>query len=134
GLAFNGSSARVNVPDAPLLDLTSAMTLGAWVKPTTGTSSWRDVIYKGNDNYFLEATSTSTARPVAGATIAGVDQQATGTVAIAANTFTHLATTYDGSAVRLFVNGTQVASKAATGSIAPSTNQLQIGGDNIYGN
>ena len=48
------------------------------------------------------------------------------------NTFTHLAATYDGAAVRLFVNGTQVASKAATGSIAPSTNQLQIGGDSLH--
>ena len=135
GLAFNGSSARVNVQDAPSLDLTSAMTLEAWVKPTTVTSSWRDVIYKGNDNYYLMATSSpgGTARPVGGATIAGVHQEAFGTVAITANTFTHLATTYDGSAVRLFVNGTQVASKAATGSIATSTNQLQIGGDSIYG-
>ena len=133
GLAFNGSSARVNVQDTPSLDLTTAMTLEAWVKPTTVTSSWRDVIYKGNDNYYLEATSTSTARPVGGATIAGVHPQATGTVAIAANTFTHLATTYDGSAIRLFVNGTQVASTAATGSIATSTKQLQIGGDGIYG-
>ena len=35
--------------------------------------------------------------------------------------------------VRLFVNGTLVASKAATGSIATSSNQLQIGGDSIYG-
>ena len=49
------------------------------------------------------------------------------------NTLTHLATTYDGSALRLFVNGAQVGSKAATGSIATSTNPLQIGGDSIHG-
>jgi glucose/arabinose dehydrogenase/PKD repeat protein len=135
GLAFNGSSARVNVPDAPSLDLTSAMTLEAWVKPTTVTSSWRDVIFKGDDNYYLMASSSpgGTARPVGGAIIAGVHREAFGTVAITANTFTHLATTYDGSAVRLFVNGTQVASTTATGSIATSTNPLQIGGDSIYG-
>ena len=36
-------------------------------------------------------------------------------------------------AVRLFVNGTQVASTAKTGTIASSTNPLQIGGDTIYG-
>jgi glucose/arabinose dehydrogenase/chitodextrinase len=133
GLTFNGSSARVNVPDSASLDLTTAMTLEAWVMPTTVTSAWRDVIYKGNDNYYLMATSSRTARPVGGATISGIHQEATGTAPIAVNTFTHLATTYDGSLVRLFVNGTQVASKAATGSIATSTNQLQIGGDSIYG-
>jgi len=139
GLSFNGSSSRVNVPDSPSLDLTTAMTLEAWVKPTTVTSKWRDVIYKGNvlgtphDNYLLMATSIRTAKPVGGALISGVHQEATGTAAIAANTFTHLATTYDGSTVRLFVNGTQVASKAATGSIATSNDQLQIGGDSIFG-
>ena len=37
------------------------------------------------------------------------------------------------TAVRLFVNGTQVASTAKTGAIATSTNPLQIGGDSIYG-
>ena len=35
--------------------------------------------------------------------------------------------------MRLYVNGTQVASPAKTGAIATSTNPLQIGGDSIYG-
>src|SRR5262249_9613889 len=38
-----------------------------------------------------------------------------------------------GSAVRLYVNGTLAASKAETGSLAASSNPLQIGGDSIYG-
>ena len=29
------------------------MTLEAWVYPTSVTNKWRDVIYKGNDNYYL---------------------------------------------------------------------------------
>ena len=33
------------------------MTLEAWVNPTTVSSAWRDVVYKGNDNYYLMATS-----------------------------------------------------------------------------
>src|SRR4051812_10974791 len=32
-LSLNGSSARLNVPDAASLDLTSGMTLEAWVRP-----------------------------------------------------------------------------------------------------
>src|SRR6185437_15858856 len=43
------------------------------------------------------------------------------------------AETYDGSMVRLFVNGAQVAGKAETGALATSSNPLQIGGDSIYG-
>ena len=35
--------------------------------------------------------------------------------------------------MKLYVNGAQVASRAQTGSIATSTNPLQIGGDGTYG-
>ena len=57
-LQFNGTSALVTIPDAASLHLTTGMTLEAWVNPSTVNGNWRDVIYKGNDNYYLEATST----------------------------------------------------------------------------
>src|SRR5439155_11542233 len=56
-----------------------------------------------------------------------------GTSALTANTWAHLAATYDGATMRLYVNGVQVASRAQTGAIATSTNPLQIGGDSLYG-
>ena len=56
-LQFNGSSALVTVPDAASLHLSSAMTLEAWVNPSNVEPRWRDVVYKGDDNYYLEATS-----------------------------------------------------------------------------
>ena len=55
-LQFNGSSSMVTIPDAADLHLSTAMTLEAWVNPTTVNANWRDVVYKGNDNYYLEAT------------------------------------------------------------------------------
>src|SRR5438046_5942311 len=106
------------------------MTLEAWVYPTTVNSAWRDVIYKGNDNYYLEVTSTNSSRPAMGGTF-GSDL--VGTSALTANTWAHLAATYDGATMGLYVNGVQVTSRAQTGAIATSTNPLQIGGDSIYG-
>jgi hypothetical protein len=53
-LSFNGTSARVDVPDAASLHLSSGMTLEAWVDPAVVGNSWRDVVYKGNDNFYLE--------------------------------------------------------------------------------
>ena len=132
-LSFNGSNAMVTVPDAADLHLSTAMTLEAWVNPASVTSDWRDVIYKGNDNYYLGATTSSSGKPAAGSIIGGSYAEAYGTSALATGAWTHLAMTYDGTAVRLFVNGTQVASTAKTGTIASSTNPLQIGGDSIYG-
>ena len=59
-LLFNGTNARVTVGDSPSLDLTTAMTLEAWVFPTGGAGQWRDVIYKGPDDiYYLESYTSN---------------------------------------------------------------------------
>ena len=55
-----------------------------------------------------------------------------GAAALTANTWSYLALTYDGTTLRLYVNGTLVGSQAKTGAITTSTNQLQIGGDSLY--
>jgi hypothetical protein len=49
-----------------------------------------------------------------------------------ANTWTHLATTYDGAAQRLYVNGVQVASRNHSGAVKVSGSALRIGANNIW--
>ena len=133
-LTFNGTTALVTIPDSAALDLSTGMTLEAWVNPTVVSSAWRDVIYKGDEYYFLEATSTQGQVPCAGGTLGNTGIQATyGTAALVPNTWTHLAATYDGTTLRLYVNGVQVSSAAVTGNIPTSAYPLQIGGDNLHG-
>ena len=128
-LSFNGAGARVTVPDSASLDLTTAMTLEAWVFPTAG-GGWRDVIYKGPDDiYFLESSSDSGA-PATGGTFAS---PIFGSSALPLNVWSHLAATYDGATLRLFVGGVQVSSRAVLAPIATSTGALTIGGDALYG-
>ena len=129
-LVFNGSSARVTIPHSASLALTTGMTLEAWVYPTNVSAAWRDVIMKGSDEYYLEATSSSGPPAVAGSNLGG---SLIGSAALPINTWSHLAGTYDGTTLRLYVNGVQVASRAQTGSIATTTNPLQIGGDSFFG-
>ena len=132
-LVFNGASSRVTINDAPSLHLTSAMTLEAWVNPSTAANVWGDVIYKGNDNYYLEGTSDRSGVPGAGATVGSTDATILGTAALPVNTWTHLALTYDGAALRLYVNGVQVSAQAISGTILTSTTPLQIGSDSLFG-
>ena len=133
-LSFNGSSARVNIPDSPSLDLTAAMTLEAWVYPTT-LSGWRTVILKetsGGLAYSLYAHDNAP-RPAAYVNLGGGDVSAPGIQALPLNTWTHLAATYDGSILRIFVNGNQVGSRSVGGSITVSTGALRIGGNALWG-
>ena len=54
-LSFDGTDDVVTVPDDPTIDLTTGMTLEAWVRPSAATD-WRTVIFKestGGLNYAL---------------------------------------------------------------------------------
>src|SRR5262249_50236266 len=59
--------------------------------------------------------------------------EAIGSSQVALNTWTHLAATYDGSALRYYVNGTLTDSQNHTGQINTSTGALRIGGNSVWG-
>jgi hypothetical protein len=136
-LSFNGNSSFVTINDSASLDLTTGMTLEAWVDPPTANLQWSDVIYKGKsgtDNYYIEGSSPANYAPAAGGvyggnstTIFNTNQQ------VIAQVWTHVAATYNGSQLTFYVNGTQVASQPLTGNIMTSTGALQIGGDTANG-
>jgi PKD repeat protein len=128
-VVFDGINGRIDIPDSSSLRLTGAMTLEAWVNPSAVSGAWRDVIYKGNDNYYLMATSTAGSAPAGRAGSA----KAMAPSSLPVGGWTHLAVTYDNAAVRLYVNGTLAATTAYTGALPTSSNPLQIGGDSIYG-
>src|SRR6266853_2099906 len=128
-LAFNGTSARVTVPDAASLQLTTGMTLEAWVFPTATPTSWRAIVDKTVDGYYLMASTDQGDRPSVGGTWVGGNQNTYGPSVLALNAWTHLAATFDGETVRLYVNGALVASQAQTTPLASTDGTLQIGGD-----
>lgn len=133
-LSFDGSGDWVTVSDAANLDLTNGMTLEAWVRPGS-LSGWTTALLKENGStlsYALYA-SDNTGQPPAGYIQLGGDQSVRGSSALALGTWVHLATTFDGSFLRLYVNGVEVASRSLTGSISTSTGALRIGGNAVWG-
>ncbi|MFC5834295.1 LamG-like jellyroll fold domain-containing protein [Nonomuraea insulae] len=132
-LAFNGTSSWVTVNDAASLRLTTGMTLEAWVNPSTVTS-WRTVLMKqhtGGLAYVLSAGSDSNRPHTVIHTTGEVDIG--GTASLPLNTWSHLATTYDGTTIRLYVNGTQVSQRTAGGPIRTDNGVLRIGGNSLWG-
>jgi glucose/arabinose dehydrogenase/PKD repeat protein len=132
-LSFDGVNDRVDVPDAASLDLTTGMTLEAWVKPTT-TSGWRTAILKemgGEDlAYALYASDGSRPR---GEILTSAYNTAAGSAALPLNAWSHIAATYDGKNQRFYLNGTLVKVTTITGSMPNSPNPLRIGGNTLWG-
>jgi hypothetical protein len=132
-LSFNGNNSWVTVPSSSSLNLTSGMTLEAWVKPTT-VGSWEAVLFKeatSDLSYALYASDTS--GDPSGWVYSGNASDATSGTAMTPNVWTHLAATFDGTTLSLYVNGHLAATRTLSAPIKTSTGPLRIGGDSIFG-
>jgi hypothetical protein len=131
-LKFDGVNDWVSIDDAADLHLSGAMTLEAWVNPTKNTG-WRTAIMKerpGDLDWALYASGS--AKPSAWANTAGGIGSVTGPTAPALNVWTHLAASYDATTIRLYVNGTQVATAPRGGALTNSTGLLRLGGNSLW--
>ena len=134
-LSFDGLNDWVTVNDAASLDLTTGMTVEAWVYPTESMTGWRTLLTKESPpdraSYYLHANS-DTDQPATGVFI-GDYQDVRGGPWLLPDTWVHLAGTYDGTTQRLYVNGTEVANRPQSRPIEVSGGVLRIGGNSILG-
>jgi hypothetical protein len=117
---LNGSTGQVTVPNSAALNPTNALTIAGWVNATAWSN--RRIVQKGltDNQYRLTAESG----------VLKFHLQNVGTVQAplpSLNVRHFVVGTYDRTTLRLYVDGVQVASLAATAAIPTTTSALAIG-------
>src|SRR5690606_24536471 len=112
GIVLDGNHDMVTIPASAGLDVHRALTLGLWVRPSTPEQGWGALIQKQVDAWFLQANSDRGGmRPSAGGPFGGVIEILRTPESIPSNAWTHLAFTYDGRVLRLYLNGREAAAR-----------------------
>lgn len=135
-LNFDASNDRVSVPDAPELNPTAAVTVEAWMRA----ESWKALYNQGtivskeqfggpsgSEGFEIRVGQGGIASFRMGAAGTSLWYEAISPAIMSLNTWHHVAGTYDGTWVRIYVDGVIQDSVAHIGTISPSNQPLQFG-------
>lgn len=132
-LNFDRTDDYVSITDNSSLDFTSNFSIEVWVKPTAfNSNSWDNtIIGKDSDEnsgsgYVLRCGGNGILSFNLG-TNAGWKEVTSSTNALTLNVWQHVAATYDGATLKIYVNGVQVGSAANTNVAKTNSMDLNIG-------
>jgi hypothetical protein len=125
-LRLDGVDDYVDCGNKAALNLTSRITVAAWVNITAVPSDHRAVISKGDSAWRISTLQSQRKFHFA---VGGAPDwpAADGSQEVAAGQWHHVAGTYDGAAIRLYVDGVLDGTRAYSGSIGVNTQPVFIG-------
>jgi hypothetical protein len=129
-LVFDGVHDYVSVPGSRSLDLTRGMTLEAWVRPSRAGGGWRAVIVKRQRHgraYGLYA-QTARGRAAGWVRLGRRDYGLQGGRNLPPGRWSYLTITYDGSTLRIYVDGVLESARGVRGAVSSGRGPLLIGG------
>jgi hypothetical protein len=125
----------LTVPESEALELSEELTIEAWVKPSS-TPNDDPIVYKegyGFPDYAMGIGISSEGRPEGLIGEGGTESNSVvGPKAIEAHVWTHLAFTYDGAHMRLYVDGELVQTKTMASPPPITPGILAIGCNPLY--
>ena len=132
-LSFDGANDWVTVPNDTDFNLTSGSDARGLGLPDRARHHLAHRDHEGAlERPRLRACSpTTTPRTRRPRVFTTSDLATSGTTQLPLNTWSHLTMTWASSTLRLYVNGTQVSSRAAAGSLTTGTGPLRIGGNSF---
>ncbi len=139
-LYFNGYSSYVSIPDNSSFTFTNGLSISAWIRPEAKDMWYRIVSKEAITTTTIPQNEWQLGMSMAGGLYFGVEQGSdqfyiNGSGQIALNTWIHVTGTWDGSTMRIYLNGIlQSEIVHATPPINRSTNNVYIGmsGDSRY--
>lgn len=134
-LDLDGTNDNVTIPSNSSLDIDTAITIEAWIYATKS-SGVQNVLSKSsnvaNNGYIFPRTDNGWSSFVLYLSL----NNSWVTVSYpypSLNSWHHLAATYDGSNIKLYLDGSLVKTQAATGTITVNSNSLCIGSQPGFG-
>lgn len=138
-LEFNGGSKYVNIPTSTALSPTAAITVEAWIYATSwGVNAWTNTIVSkedwasGSRGYVLRCGNAGRLSFNIGIGT-GWSEAVTTVTVMNLNQWHHVAGTFNGTQIKIFVDGIEVATTSVTASITASPYDLRIG-ESAYSN
>jgi hypothetical protein len=127
---INGTDGVVVVPNGTVLNPTSALTVSAWINAESWEGGNRRILQKGdNDNQYRLLEENGVLK----FDLSGVSNGTLTTDLPTMGVWHHVAATYDGTMMKIYLDGVVVAQQAASGALATTANSLYIGSKGVGG-
>jgi hypothetical protein len=127
-LKLNGTTDYVDCGNAASLNISDVITLSAWIKPATlANSAYQTFISKGDNAYVLAQSNTNLLQLSIYDTGAWYQANSVAVTTAFNGSWHHVAGTFDGTEIRLYIDGKMASSALRVGAINIDTYVLSIG-------
>jgi len=124
-LAFDGSGDYVKIDNESKFDITSQITISAWVNITSVPAEWTAIVTKGDSAWRLSTEYANRGFHFAVSGSAWLNGQRS----VSANQWHHVVGVYDGSQIRTYIDGELDVSRAWNEGISSNDYPVYIGGN-----
>lgn len=122
---FDGVNDYVGIANEALFDLSSAITIEAWIKVSSFTKAWQAIVTKGDSSWRLARYNTTDriSFDTSGLSNLGLPSNRS----VNDGQWHHVVAVYDGAAKYLYIDGSLDAWTPATGAISANNFEVRIG-------